>query len=233
MITRHHISLACGSTLLMYLPFALDNPFMLAVLVIGTGIGAVIPDIQMKRPKDLSLLYIVWFLVQVFKKTLLQIYITLCALVLGFRPEADDKRLTHSVPGLLYLAVVITLLNVLAIALFPSGLAVHILRILSAGILIGLVFHFLEDVCTMKGLCIMYPFDESCRIAGSIRPCNREDLRIRRFHLMTAGAIGLVVLLFGTGICPENLMWPLSMAALFVCTAMMILHADVRVTTSA
>jgi hypothetical protein len=85
----------------------------------------------------------------------------------------------------------------------------------------------------MKGLCIMYPFDESCRIAGSIRPCNREDLRIRRFHLMTAGAIGLVVLLFGTGICPENLMWPLSMAALFVCTAMMILHADVRVTTSA
>lgn len=231
MITRHHISLACGSTIMMYLPLVMGNPLMLPVLVAGVGIGAVLPDIQMKKPGTFSLLYLVWFLVQIFKRSVLKIYIALCASILGFQPEADDKRLTHSIPGLLFLAGLIATTNLFAIAVFPSGPALFCMRLLSAGILIGLIFHFLEDLCTMKGLCIMYPFDESCRIAGSIRPCNQDDNRIRHFHILTIFTIAIIIALFGSGLCPENLMWPVSIGSLLACTGMMVHRADVRIIT--
>ena len=86
MITRHHICLACGGTLILYLPLVSDNPFVLPVIVAGVCIGAVLPDIQMKKPRRFTALSPVWFLVQVFKKTVLRIYISLCSGMCGMQP---------------------------------------------------------------------------------------------------------------------------------------------------
>ena len=79
----------------------------------------------------------------------------------------------------------------------------------------------------------MYPFDEDCRIFGSIRPCNTEDFRIRHFHILTVAAIIVIILLYCTGLCPENLKWPVSIGTLAICIVMMLHHAEVRLTTSA
>ena len=74
----------------------------------------------------------------------------------------------------------------------------------------------------------MYPFDETCRIAGSIRPCNTRDFRIRDFHILTGIAIAVIVLIYSTGLCPDGLKWPISIGALAACLIMMLRHAEVK-----
>lgn len=232
MITRHHICLACGGMLILYLPLIAGNPLLLPIVSAGVCIGAVLPDIQMKRPQQFNALSPAWFLVQVFKRTVLRLYISLCARMIGLQPETEDKRLTHSLPGLFFLTGFIASCVFIIMELFPFSPELHYVRVFSAGIIIGLLFHFLEDICTKKGLCLMYPFNETCRIAGSIRPCNREDLRIRHFHILTGVAIAAIILLYSMGLCPEYLKWPVSIGTLAVCTVMMLHDAEVRMTTA-
>ncbi len=233
MITRHHICLACGGTLILYLPLVSGNPFVLPAIVAGVCIGAVLPDIQMKKPRRFTALFLVWFLVQVFKRTVLRIYVSLCSSICDMQPTAEDKRLTHSLPGLFFLTGLIAFGVVLLMVVFPTSSELHYVRVFSAGILVGLLFHFLEDICTKKGLSLMYPFDEDYLIYGSIRPCNTEDFRIRHFHILTGAAITVIILLYCTGLCPENLKWPVSIGTLAVCTVIMLYHAEVRMITSA
>ncbi len=232
MITRHHISLACGGMLILYLPLISGNLSLLPVVGGGVCVGAVLPDIQMKRPRQFNALSPVWLMIQIFKRTVLRLYISLCGRILGQEPESEDKRLTHSLPGLFFLTGFIASCMLLVMELFPFSPELHDVRVFSAGIIVGLLFHFLEDLCTKKGLCLMYPFNETCRIAGSIRPCNREDLRIRHLHILTVVAIAAMLLLYSTGLCPEDLKWPVSIGTLAVCTVMMLHDAEVRVTTS-
>lgn len=232
MITRHHICLACGGMLILYLPLIAGNPFLLPVVGSGVCVGAVLPDIQMKRPRRFNALSPVWLLVQIFKKTVLRLYISLCERFLGVQSESEDKRLTHSLPGLFFLTGFIACCVFLIMDLFPFSPELHYVRVFSAGIIVGLLFHFFEDLCTKKGLCLMYPFNETCRISGSIRPCNREDFRIRHFHILTGVAIAAIFLLYCTGLCPEDLKWPVSIGTLAVCTVMMLHDAEVRMTTS-
>jgi membrane-bound metal-dependent hydrolase YbcI (DUF457 family) len=232
MITRHHISLACGGMLILYLPLIVGNPFLLPVVGAGVCIGAILPDIQMKRPRQFNALYPAWLLIQVFKKTVLRLYISLCARIFGIQPEYEDRRLTHSLPGLFFLTGFIASCVFLIMEVFPSSPELHYMRVFSAGIIVGLLFHFLADICTKKGLCLMYPFNETCRISGSIRPCNREDFRIRNFHIMTGVAIAAILLLYCTGLCPENLKWLVSIGTLVFCTGMMLHDAEVGISSA-
>lgn len=233
MITRHHISLACGSTLILYLPLVSGNLILFPAIVAGVCLGVVLPDIQMKKPRQFTALSPIWFLIQIFKRTVLRLYIRFCGRVFGMRPAAEDKRLTHSLPGLFFLTGLIASCIFLMMSVFPESPELYYMRVFLAGIIIGFLFHFLEDICTRKGLCLMYPFDENCRISGSIRPCNTEDFRIRHFHILTGAAIAVMIALYYTGLCPDTLKWPVSVGTLAVCTVLMLYQADVTMTASA
>jgi len=233
MITRHHLGLACGGTLILYLPLVFENPFLLPFVIGGVCIGVVLPDIQMKKPRQFNALSPAWFLVQVFRQTVLRLYISFCGKIFRLQPVPEDKRLTHSLPGLFFLTGLIAFVIFLIMEMFPSSPGLHYARVFFAGIIIGLLFHFLEDICTKKGLCPMYPFNETYMISGSIRPCNREDVRIRHFHILTAATIAVIIVFFFTGIGPEYLKWLVSVGAVTACTVMMLRHADVRVSVSA
>jgi len=230
LITRHHLCLAFGGMLILYLPLLSGNPILLPIIGAGVCIGAVLPDVQMKRPRRFNALSPVWFVVQIFKRTVLRLYLPLCERILGEQPAAEDKRLTHSLPGLFFLTGFVACCVFLIMGLFPSSPELHYVRVFSAGIIIGFLFHFFEDLCTKKGLCLMYPFNETCRISGSIRPCNKEDLRIRQFHVLTGVAIAAILLLYCTGLCPDTLKWPVSIATLAVCSVLMLHDSEVRMT---
>jgi membrane-bound metal-dependent hydrolase YbcI (DUF457 family) len=233
MITRHHLGLACGGTLILYLPLVFGNPFLLPVVIGGVCIGVVLPDIQMKRPRRFTALSPVWLLVQVFKLTVLRLYISLCESIFAMQPVPEDKRLTHSIPGLFFLTGLITLVIFIITEVFPSSPVLHYIRVFFAGIIVGLLFHFLEDICTRKGLCLMYPFNETYRISGSIRPCDPDDFRIRYFHILTGFAIAISILFYCTVLCPEYLKWLVSIGAVTACTVIMLRHADVRMNVAA
>jgi hypothetical protein len=233
MITRHHLCLACGGTLILFLPLVFKNPFLLPVVIGGVCIGVVLPDIQMRRPGRISVLYPSWLLVRIFKLTILRFYISLCGRLFAVQPVPEDKRLTHSLPGLFFLTGLIVSVIFFITVVFPSIPGLHFMRVFLAGIIVGLLFHFLEDICTKKGLCLMYPFNETYRISGSIRSCNKEDFRIRHFHILTCLAIAVVTLFYGIILCPEYLKWLVSTGAVTACTVMMLYYADVRISVSA
>ena len=229
MITRHHLGLAFGSMSILYFPLFSQNPLAFAAISAGVCTGVVLPDIQMKRPRRSGALFLAWLLVQVFKKSVLNMYLFLYRQTLGINPPAGDKRLTHSLPGLLFLTGILGSPIILILWMFPADQGFHQIRIFLAGIIMGLLLHFVEDTCTKKGVYPFYPFSETCRIAGSIRPCNRNDPRIRLFHLYLGLGIIAIFLLYCTGICPEYLKWPVSIAALGGYTVLMLHHADVRI----
>lgn len=116
----------------------------------------------------------------------------------------------------------------LIMEMFPSSHELHYVRVFAACIIIGLLFHFLEDICTMKGLCLIYPFNETYKISGSIRPYNKEDFRIRQFHILTGVAITVMIMFYYTGLYPEYLKWSLSVGTLVVCIVIMFCNAEVR-----
>jgi membrane-bound metal-dependent hydrolase YbcI (DUF457 family) len=228
-ITRHHISLAIGSIIILYFPLIAIHPSVLIALGAGVCAGVVVPDIQMKKPRQIRAIYFAWAIIQIFKRTILSLYVFLYRNILGIYPMSDDKRLTHSLPGLFFIAGLIGIVIVFLARVFPSSYPVHALKIFLAGIVMGLILHFLEDICTKKGLCLFYPFSESYWIAGSIRPCNKSDNRIRLFHIQMGIVIIGILLFYYTGFCPGYLKWPMSIATLCVCIVMMLYHAEVRI----
>ena len=230
MITRHHISLAIGSITILYFPLIVIHPFVLFTMGAGVCVGVVVPDIQMKKPSRIRAIYFAWAIIQIFKMTILSLFVILYRIVPGISADPGDKRLTHSLPGLFYMAGLTGIVIFCSTWMFSASYPVHYMRIFLAGIIIGLILHFLEDICTKKGLCLFYPFSKSCRISGSIRPCNTSDRRIRLFHYQ-AGII-IIALIFAdySGLCPPDLKWPLSISAMVFCTALMLYHAEVRIT---
>lgn len=229
MITRHHISLAIVSIIILYFPLIAVHPFVLIAMGAGVCAGVVVPDIQMKKPRRVGAIYFAWAIIQVFKRTILSLLVFLYRNVLGIFTGPDDKRLTHSLPGLFFMAGLTGIVILCSAWVFPAGSPIHYLRIFLAGIIIGLILHFLEDICTKKGLCLFYPFSESYWIAGSIRPCNKSDSRIRLFHCQAAIVIIAIMFADHSGFCPPDLMWPLSISAMVFCTALMLYHAEVKI----
>ena len=228
MITRHHISLALGSLVILYLPLLAGSPSLLFVLAPGVCIGAVLPDIQMKKPANLQLLTFAWLIVHIFKTTFIRAYISVFHCIWQYRPVASDKRLLHSLPGLVFVSGIAVTTVVLSWALFPSDGYAHGMRIFLGSIIFGMVFHFIADTCTRKGLCLFYPFSEAYLLAGTIRPCRRDDNRIRIFHgIVLSGAI-LVFFFTLAGIFPRNMEYIGGIAIFAVCTALMISMSGVQ-----
>jgi hypothetical protein len=81
-------------------------------------------------------------------------------------------------------------------------------------------------------LYLFYPFNETYRVSGSIRPCNTDDSRIRLFHLQLAVVIVAISLADYTGFCPEYLKWPVSIIALGACTIVMLHRAEVQINST-
>ena len=230
MITRHHISLGLGSLIILYLPLLAGCPSLLLVLAPGVCIGAVLPDIQMKKPKTLQLLTFAWLIIHIFKTTFLRTYIAIFNCVWHYRPVDSDKRLLHSLPGLVFVSGIAVTTVVLSWALFPSDGYAHWMRIFLGSIIFGMLFHFIADTCTRKGLCLFYPFSEAYLLAGTIRPCRRDDNRIRNFHMIVFTGAFIVFVFTIKGILPGNLKYIGGIPVFVICTILMLAGSGVELT---
>ena len=171
MITRHHLALALICALIVFSPLIFSNPLIVAIIGAGTCLGAILPDIHMSRPKHFSLRTLAWGVVQIPK--------ILCALALGRiyarwgDPISDpsDKRLTHSLPGVLFIATCASVFLYIPALLANSAYAGYI-GLFLGGIFLGMGLHLAEDLCTRKGIFPFFPVqcDESCRFHPPLRP---------------------------------------------------------------
>jgi membrane-bound metal-dependent hydrolase YbcI (DUF457 family) len=192
MITRHHITLAALCSLVL-ISAGFPGPLLpAAVLVAGTGTGAILPDIHMKKPSRLRFLtgayYLTRFSEQAGLFVLKFLYRTFLAV-----PVADrDKRLAHSLPGAA--AIFVTLAAISRAACSLAGVPGGVAEIFPAGLALGLAFHLLTDMCTKKGVMPLFPFCMT-QVSGTIRPCNTEDPRIAWYHCMLCLALAGVMAL--------------------------------------
>jgi hypothetical protein len=232
-IIRHHVGLALCSVIILYFPLIATDPEILIAIAAGTFVGVVLPDIHMKKPHLHKGLFFPWVIVMILKKTLLQPYLWICRKLSSQNIGTEDKRLTHSLPGLFFITLVSACLICLIILVFPFSQGTYPLEIFLSGIVIGFILHFLEDICTKKGVMLLFPCNDRFRISGSIRPCERSDHRILYFHAYLIGTVALLFLLYYTGACPRYLEWPVSIVALVICTTVMMHGSDVRITRNA
>ncbi|MGA2104990.1 metal-dependent hydrolase [Methanoregula sp.] len=227
MITRHHLALALICALIVFSPLIFSNPLIVAIIGAGTCLGAILPDIHMSRPKHFSLRTLAWGVVQIPK--------ILCALALGRiyarwgDPISDpsDKRLTHSLPGVLFIATCASVFLYIPALLANSAYAGYI-GLFLGGIFLGMGLHLAEDLCTRKGIFPFFPFSVM-KVAGSIRPCDQKDSRITRYHIQGCVVLGILILVENSGLIPPDLVFLISITGLAACLGIMIYSSDVTI----
>ena len=225
MITRHHIVLAILCALITCSSFLFTSSISVLIICAGTGVGAFLPDIHMSRPKKVSLLVPAWIAVQIPR----QICIALIGRIytgLGYPVEDPaDKRLTHSLPGILFIGVCAVVVLSPLVLLAPPAMAGGTVLFL-CGLLFGMGLHLAEDLCTRKGIFPLFPFSTT-KVAGSIRPCDFSDPRITRFHIQHAMVLILILAVDASGILPPFLLVPASFFGIILCVCAMIGTSEV------
>jgi len=228
MITRHHVALSIICTLILCSALVPADPVLIAMICAGACTGAMLPDIQMKKPQDFQVRTIAWIITRLSRFVITPL---ICRAYLAFSGQivhADDKRLTHSVPGVLSLWIGIAGFTIVPVIIFTGRIGGYLSAGFLAGVMLGMTLHLLEDLCTKKGITPLFPFS-SVRISGSIRPCDTADRRIAQFHFYDC-SVACIILgfdLLGTwhGVAPI----PVSIFALGSCLGMMIWSSDVLV----
>jgi hypothetical protein len=190
MITRHHIALTLLFWLIPCTAFELGDPMILISILAGTVAGSILPDIHMKRPGKPRLLTAAWLLAAIGRATIVPVMCLLYLFVLGIRTQPGDKRLTHSVPGIILFWILCAGPVVVISIMLDSRFISSVLLALSGGLLMGMIIHLVQDLCTRKGICPLYPFTDLI-VYGSIRPCDVQDTRIPRFHIQLVSAFFL------------------------------------------
>ncbi len=229
MITRHHMALGLMCALILGSAFFLDNPFMIALVISGTCIGVLLPDIQMTRPKPHRYLrMIAWLIVQYPRRICAP---ALCRIYARTRhPVQDpaDKRLLHSIPGVLFVyGCTCAFLYIPAYAT-GNALVTGPVAVFLGGVILGMSLHLVEDLCTRRGIFPFFPFSP-WTIAGSIRPCDKTDHRIAQYHIQHCTVLLIFFGLESQGVLAKELFLPVSILCLGICLGTMVYFSEITI----
>ena len=227
MITRHHVALALICSLIIGIAIVPFSPGLFLVLVTGTCIGSVLPDIQMTKPKKFCTRSLAWCIVQFTKFACMPLICRCYRAIPAFRAGTCDKRVTHSVPGVLFVSGILTGIIYSSAALSGTHVPDPANAFL-AGIFLGMILHLAEDLCTRKGITPLFPFSD-LRITGSIRPCDAGDRRIGHFHVQHCSVLILFFTLCAAGMIPSRLVIPAGFTGIAACVVFMISLSSVKI----
>ena len=184
----------------------------------------------MKRPKKSNLLMIAWGIVQAGRLICIPVMCILYRRFFKIIAETDDKRLTHSIPGVFLYFTILAGIAYIPVFFFKNYIPVTLLMGLLGGILLGMFLHLAEDLCTRKGISPFYPLN-NIRIFGSIRPCDVLDNRILRFHIYH-GSILFLFLVFQFAMnWSVYYLITCSFLGIGICIVSMVCQSDVRISS--
>jgi membrane-bound metal-dependent hydrolase YbcI (DUF457 family) len=230
MITRHHVVLVILCTLILCGALVPSDPVLITVICLGSLVGAIPPDIQMKKPQGVQIRTLAWVITR-FSSIICTPVICWSYHALSGRPfHPGDKRLTHSIPGILFLGTCFAAFLLLPASVIVNSNAWYLSTALFCGVMLGLVLHLVEDLCTRKGITPLFPFS-TARISGSIRPCDTIDRRIAQFHFYHCSVAGIVIGFQFLGIWQGASSVPVCLFGLGSCLGMMIWSSDVSISS--
>jgi hypothetical protein len=228
MITRHHVALTILCTMILCSTMLPADPFLILVIYTGAVMGTILPDIQMKKPRVFQTRTIAWA-VSRFSSTVVTPHICrLYQIVWGCTCNPGDKRLTHSVPGILFLSVILAAFLLVPAFILTGGSGLHLPEVFLCGCLIGIILHQTEDMCTRKGITPLFPFS-TITVSGSIRPCDTTDRRIAQFHFYHCSVAGIFLGFQYLGSLQGIASVLFCLFGLGTCLGMMIWSSDVRI----
>jgi hypothetical protein len=142
--------------------------------------------------------------------------------------KPDDKRVTHSIFGLLLYFMMLAAIVYVPVLLFYHEIPVLLVWGLLTGLLFGMLLHLTEDLCCRKGVCLFYPFND-IRIYGSIRPCDVLDTRILGFHVYHGTVLFFFLVIQSAVHVSVYEMIAFSFLSIGLCVVSMIWQSDVRI----
>jgi len=228
MITRHHVALAILCTLILCGALVPSDPVLIAVICLGACIGAILPDIQMKKPQGFQIRTVAWMFTRFSSIVCTPMICWSYHALSGRTFHTGDKRLTHSVPGILSLGAIFAAFLLIPALILMNSAALYLPAALLCGVMLGMVLHLVEDLCTRKGITPLFPFS-TIRISGSIRPCDTADRRIAQFHFYHCSVAGIIIGFQFLGNWPGTSSVPVCLFALGSCLGMMIWSSDVSI----
>ena len=228
MITRHHMALALMCALILCSAFFLSNPFMMALVVAGTCIGVLLPDIHMTRPKHHPFRTVSWLIVQYPRRICAPVLCRIYAHTRHPVPDPADKRLIHSIPGAVFVFVCTCALLYIPACATGNAIICNLAAAFLGGVILGMVLHLVEDLCTRKGIFPFFPFNP-WTVAGSIRPCDKTDPRIAQYHIQHCMVLLVFFGLDSMGILAPELFLPLNITGLVICLGTMVYFSEVSI----
>jgi len=228
MITRQHLLLVLLCSVILGSAIVDHDPALAFLVAISACLGAIIPDIQMKRPTNNPLRTSAWVIAQVGRRICTPV---MCMFYLRiFRIECipGDKWLTHSLPGLILNFGIISAIVSVPVFVFGDEIPVLFVMGFLAGLLFGMILHLAEDCCCRKGIALFYPFNDT-RIYGSIRPCDIIDRRITGFYVYHATVLFFFLLIQSAVLVSVYEMIAFGIFSICLCVGSMIWQSDVRV----
>lgn len=227
MITRQHLllvllcSVILGSALVDY------DPVLAFIIAVGALIGAILPDIQMKRPKNNPFRTIAWLVAQAERRACTPVMCTLYRGLFSIECRPDDKWLTHSVPGFFLTCLILSAAASVPVFLFPQTIPVLLVMGFLAGLFFGMFLHLVQDLCCRKGIALFYPFNDT-KIYGSIRPCDVIDRRITGFYVYHATVLFFFLLIQSAAGFPLYEMIAFGLLSITLCVGSMIWQSEVK-----
>lgn len=227
MITRHHVMLVLLCSMIVSSAIMIADPGMAFLFSAGAVIGAIIPDVQMKRPRDSPLRTVGWGVVRAGRYVCMPLICLIFAKVFRTTARTDDKRVTHSIVGLFFYFLILSTLAASLACLLPQGISAFPLTTLLAGVLLGFLIHLAEDMCCRRGVLLFYPFSD-LMIYGSIRPCDVLDKRILGFHVYHGMVLFFFLVFLDAFTLPLTSLLGISLIAIGICVLTMARQSGVR-----
>lgn len=228
MITRHHLALTILCTLTICSAVVPSDPSLILVICAGACTGAIVPDIQMKKPRGFRVRTVIWMVSRFSSFMFTPLVCRLYPSLLQRTTHPGDKRLSHSLPGIFFLGAEWTALILVPSFFLTLRFADPFAISFLCGLALGLVLHLVEDMCTRKGITPFFPFS-TLTVSGSIRPCDTADRRITEFHVFHGSVTGIILGSCYLGGWQGAASLPLCLFGICSCLGTMIWLSDVSI----
>jgi membrane-bound metal-dependent hydrolase YbcI (DUF457 family) len=192
MLGRNHIALSVFSVALVAAPLLADQPYVVATLLAGVALGALLPDLDSASMRLLkSKVAPTWLLETVARKVLFTVLrVVYRCLFTRFDPEHRGSM--HTILGVALTSLIIG--GAAYLGLTYAGYWSEEWLWFLAGLPLGGLMHLVEDSTTRWGISPFEPVWEH-RFRGRITTGNRRDLRPDIFSAVLAMALGGVMYL--------------------------------------
>jgi len=171
------------------------NSVVFIAILCGVFIGCLLPDTDLPRSKIDYMEGVAGFFGMISKNLLNPLIAKIFECYFKKPIDQSHRGITHTIYGILAYCLLIEGLSLLILFLLGFGPLMLMYSFFVLGLILGGVFHLLEDSCTKMGVFPFYPVNPNKKYSGSISTYDFTDDRPKYFSssLFVIAAILLIL----------------------------------------